>query len=72
MEELWNRRYMKKYDTNTATFLMTDTTALNRMKRDEPSTFEEIMKLKEGEYYVSAFDGGDAISGNKAKVSVIL
>lgn len=67
MEELWNRRYMKKYDTYTGTFLMTDTTALNRLKRDDKEEFEKLMKGEEGESYISAFDGGDAISGNKAK-----
>ncbi|KAH9254196.1 hypothetical protein BASA81_007785 [Batrachochytrium salamandrivorans] len=67
MEELWDRRYFKKYDTYSATFLMTDTTALNRLKRDDPEKFEEVMFTREGEMYVSALDGGDAISGNKAK-----
>lgn len=67
MEELWDRRYFKKYDTYSATFLMTDTTALNRLKRDDLEKFEEVMFTREGEMYVSALDGGDAISGNKAK-----
>jgi hypothetical protein len=67
MEELWDRRYMKKYDTYQATFLMTDTTALNRLKRDDLEQFEQVMFQREGEMYVSALDGGDAISGNKAK-----
>lgn len=67
MEELWNRRYMKRYDTYTGTFLMTDTTALNRLKRDDTEEFEKLMRGAEGESYISAFDGGDAISGNKAK-----
>ena len=67
MEELWNRRYMKRYDTYTGTFLMTDTTALNRLKKDDSEEFEKLMKEAEGESYISAFDGGDAISGNKAK-----
>lgn len=67
MEELWNRRYYKKYDTYDGTFLMTDTTALNRLKRDDSETFQKIMKTNEGENYISALDGGDAISGNKAK-----
>eukprot|EP00511_Aplanochytrium_stocchinoi_P003681 CAMPEP_0204839270 /NCGR_PEP_ID=MMETSP1346-20131115/33543_1 /ASSEMBLY_ACC=CAM_ASM_000771 /TAXON_ID=215587 /ORGANISM="Aplanochytrium stocchinoi, Strain GSBS06" /LENGTH=142 /DNA_ID=CAMNT_0051975855 /DNA_START=126 /DNA_END=551 /DNA_ORIENTATION=+ len=67
MEDLWNRRYMKKYDTYTGTFLMTDTTALNRLKRDDAEQFDQLMKQREGEIYVSALDGGDAISGNKAR-----
>ena len=67
MEELWDRRYTKKYDTYTATFLFTDTTALNRLKRDDAEMFEQIMWQKEGEIYISALDGGDAISGNKGK-----
>ena len=67
MEELWNRRYMKKYDTYTGTFLMTDTTALNRLKRDDKELYDQVMKQHEGESYLSAFDGGDAISGNKAR-----
>uniref|UniRef100_A0A7S2S518 Uncharacterized protein n=1 Tax=Mucochytrium quahogii TaxID=96639 RepID=A0A7S2S518_9STRA len=67
MEELWNRRYYKKYDTYEGTFLMTDTTALNRLKRDDPDQFDKIMRRSEGENYISALDGGDAISGNKAK-----
>ena len=67
MEELWDRRYMKKFDTYQATFLMTDTTALNRLKRDHREQFEQVMYQREGEMYVSALDGGDAISGNKAK-----
>lgn len=67
MEELWNRRYMKKYDTYIGTFLMTDTTALNRLKRDDEEEFKKLMQGAEGESYISAFDGGDAISGNKAK-----
>ena len=67
MEELWNRRYYKKYDTYDGTFLMTDTTALNRLKRDDRETFDKIMFKAEGESYISALDGGDAISGNKAK-----
>ena len=67
MEDLWNRRYMKKYDTYTGTFLMTDTTALNQLKRDDREVFEQTMKQREGEIYISALDGGDAISGNKAK-----
>jgi hypothetical protein len=67
MEELWDRRYSKKYDTYQATFLMTDTTALNRLKRDDQEQFEQVMYQREGEMYVSALDGGDAISGNKAK-----
>jgi len=67
MEELWDRRYSKKYDTYQATFLMTDTTALNRLKRDDPELFEQVMWQREGEAYISALDGGDAISGNKAK-----
>lgn len=67
MEELWDRRYMKKYDTYQATFLMTDTTALNRLKRDDMEQFEQVMFQREGEMYISALDGGDAISGNKAK-----
>eukprot|EP00924_Labyrinthula_sp_SR-Ha-C_P003536 snap_masked-scaffold_53-processed-gene-0.32-mRNA-1 protein AED:0.33 eAED:0.33 QI:0/-1/0/1/-1/1/1/0/585 len=67
MEELWNRRYMKKYDTYTGTFLMTDTTAINRLKRDDPDEFKKLMIESEGENYISALDGGDAISGNKAK-----
>lgn len=67
MEELWNRRYSKKYDTFAATFLLTDTTALNRLKKDDPEQFEQIMKHREGETYIGALDGADAISGNKAK-----
>jgi len=67
MEELWNRRYYKKYDTYEGTFLMTDTTALNRLKRDDKSQYDQIMRQSEGENYISALDGGDAISGNKAK-----
>jgi len=67
MEDLWNRRYYKKYDTFDATFFMTDTTALNRLKRDDKSNFDKIMWQSEGENYISALDGGDAISGNKAK-----
>ena len=46
---------------------MTDTTALNRLKRDDNEQFQKIMKGVEGEAYISALDGGDAISGNKAK-----
>jgi hypothetical protein len=67
MEELWDRRYFKKYDTYQATFLMTDTTALNRLKRDDSELFDQVMWQREGEAYVSALDGGDAISGNKQK-----
>lgn len=67
MEELWDRRYSKKYDTYQATFLMTDTTALNRLKRDDMELFEQVMWQREGEAYLSALDGGDAISGNKGK-----
>ena len=67
MEDLWNRRYMKKYDTYTGTFLMTDTTALNRLKRDDKELYDQVMWQHEGESYLSALDGGDAISGNKAR-----
>jgi hypothetical protein len=67
MEELWDRRYMKKYGTYQATFLMTDTTALNRLKLNDMEQFEQVMYHREGEIYVSALEGGDAISGNKAK-----
>jgi len=67
MEDLWNRRYYKKYDVFEASFFMTDTTALNRLKRDDKDNFDKIMWQSEGENYISALDGGDAISGNKAK-----
>ena len=67
MEELWNRRVMKKYDTFKATYLFADTSVLNRLKKDDPETFDEIYSQKEGEIYISALDGGDAISGNKQR-----
>lgn len=46
---------------------MTDTTALNRLKKDDRELFDQTMSTREGEIYISALDGGDAISGNKAK-----
>eukprot|EP00516_Mucochytrium_quahogii_P006933 CAMPEP_0203745080 /NCGR_PEP_ID=MMETSP0098-20131031/939_1 /ASSEMBLY_ACC=CAM_ASM_000208 /TAXON_ID=96639 /ORGANISM=" , Strain NY0313808BC1" /LENGTH=1521 /DNA_ID=CAMNT_0050632771 /DNA_START=76 /DNA_END=4641 /DNA_ORIENTATION=+ len=49
------------------TFLLTDTTQLNHMQKIRPDLFKSIYEDYEGKSYLTAFQGGDAIGGNKGQ-----
>ncbi|GBG32320.1 Protein polyglycylase TTLL10 [Hondaea fermentalgiana] len=49
------------------TFLLADTTNLNHMQQVRPDLFEKIIDKYEGSTYLTAFEGGDAIGGNKGQ-----
>jgi len=49
------------------TFLLTDTTQLNHMQKIRPDLFKNIYEDYEGKSYLTAFQGGDAIGGNKGQ-----
>jgi len=49
------------------TFLMADTTNLNHLQQVRSDLFDKIMVKYEGSTYLTAFDGGDAIGGNKGQ-----
>lgn len=49
------------------TFLLTDTTQLNHMRAVRPDLYETIYNTYEKKCYLIAFDGADAIGGNKGQ-----
>ena len=49
------------------TFLLTDTTQLTHMTKLRPDLYKSIYMDYEKKSYLSAFDGGDAIGGNKGQ-----
>ena len=49
------------------TFVLTDTTTLTQMRAAAPEMLDKIIRKYEGSSYVTAFEGGDAIGGNKGQ-----
>ncbi|KAH9253203.1 hypothetical protein BASA81_008885 [Batrachochytrium salamandrivorans] len=70
----WQMRFRaaQKNDTYKSinyrvTFLLTDTTQLNHMRSVRPDLYEAIYNSYERKSYLIAFDGADAIGGNKGQ-----
>ncbi len=70
----WQMRFRAAQKNDTykninyrVTVLMTDTTQLTHMKKLRPDLFKNIYHEYEKKCYLSAFDGGDAIGGNKGQ-----
>ena len=70
----WQMRFRAAQNNNTyksinyrVTFLLTDTTQINHMKKVRPDLYKQVYETYAGKCYLSAFEGGDAIGGNKGQ-----
>ncbi|KAH9253551.1 hypothetical protein BASA81_008387 [Batrachochytrium salamandrivorans] len=79
MEDLTDRKWRMVYKTGyelgkrksnlnvKLTLMLTDGTELTKFERDFPETFKQLISTQEGKTYIEAFEGADAIGGNKGQ-----